>query len=252
LRPGFPFPIDEDLWFIQADFFLGNKLNFHNNALIIKHEDTFIVVNMPHISKAAFGAIKKLADYEKAEVKYLLAPSDFNNKYVREWQKGFPGAVVCMVSSFALNRAKVLIKDSVTVLGMDQPEIKEAKESIQIYPILGITPKSEIAVYHKSSGTLFIADHLYPASNGGEELKPTVASFYIEPSISQISDKEPCNEIFNVTSDEQARDSFTNILKINCIKRLVFAHKSPAEGCIYMRDDIKEKLDGAYKMYVEF
>lgn len=45
IKPGFPFHLDENVWYITTSFYYFNLLDIQNNGLIIKEGTDMIVVS---------------------------------------------------------------------------------------------------------------------------------------------------------------------------------------------------------------
>mmetsp|Transcript_2679 Transcript_2679/g.3049 ORF Transcript_2679/g.3049 Transcript_2679/m.3049 type:complete len:258 (-) Transcript_2679:2127-2900(-) len=241
VRPGFPFPIDENLWLIHTSpKDNGGKIT-HQNALLVKNKDIFLLINAPKLDAVAFDALRNLIQYEEAELRYLVLPTQGLKSAVKLWQKHFPEIEVYLSTVDGICDSKELKKGA--YYGLNERSEKEVPWTnfLEFIPVSGLV-SPEISLYHPTTCTLFIAEHLYPSSTSENA---TVASFYLSNSSEGNIDPR------QVVASKLAAKSFSTIQNIPVIKRLVFSHKSTSEGCIYTGSDIKSKLRDAYEKIID-
>jgi len=251
IKPFAPSPDDNaTIWTIRGrQQFL--KMEMGGFGLIAKYQDaisskdSLVVINPVELTEKLIQELQVLQQETKCTIDVVFSAGDWHHKHLISWSNQFPDAKIYVASDRVLKK-QPLLKNPIVVDRL-LPVIPELKQDFDIVPFLGCkqppyilghdskgSDRVEHVVFHKSTQTLFITDHVFaPSDAAAPSLKCNTAGFSIKVS---------------VKSAESAR----NVLALEP-KRIVFSH---GKGDTFSLNDdgggaksCVELLEKAYKWH---
>lgn len=208
------------------------------------------VINPVELSSILLREIRDIETRNGCSVDILYSANDWHHLHLLSWSKEFPKAKIYVASErvFVQNPTLKDLGDRIKAVDRIKPIVPELADDFDIIPFLGChqntwlfagdkkgSDRVEQAVFHKSTRTLFITDHLFaPSSKNG---LPT-----------------PNKYGFLINDKGQTADGAQKILALEP-KRLVFSHGKQDTFLIEdandgnMEHSVVDKLKKAYSEY---
>lgn len=206
------------LWTLHAsgNRFLG-VMEIYNNALIVRVPSGLVVVNPPSSSPRHIEAVRRLSEAVGASVCALFSPGDWHHFHLLAWAAAFGDARLYVASARVLKKQPGL-QGRAVVLSREGPSVPELEPCCTILPWLGSkqpprllggdrsgTARVEHLVFHHSSRTLFVTDHVMGPGLMGAAITANKGGFShqsgegsaLRASAQRILDAAPCRIVFS-------------------------------------------------------
>ena len=145
-------PLAEGVWHAHSTIRMPGGSRLPIRATVLRLDDGGLLVHSPvKLARDLAEAVEA-----KGKVRVLFAPNAFHHRYLSEWQERFPSAVTYGPDRLEARRPKLRL--DYVIEGVEREPFGP---SIQVEPIRGVPRLDEIALYHKPTRTLVLADLLF-------------------------------------------------------------------------------------------
>lgn len=214
-RPSPVTQIADGVWQAESSVRLPGGARLPARASIFRLEDKKLLVYSPvELSRDLPDALEEIG-----EVKFLVAPNAFHHLYLAAWQERFPHAVTYGPKRLRDRRPKISL-DEIIDGSMQQP----FGPSIDVEVIGGAPKLDEIAIYHRPSRTLALADLLFNIREAKRPMR------WILRAMGTYGRAAPSRLTRLVISDRAAYRRSVERLRELDLARLMVAHGEVLEG----------------------